>query len=157
MRNVFIRYRSQVGIFLAFALGFALAGVVRPGAARAIDLGDIIGDIIKVGAIKLVVDQFDNELNNLINKLMNNNDAATNAATKVVLIVSPIGNKHVGAAQVVGPQEAVDKVGAVVQLETSFNGEMFRIDVMIPIEGTDPTDFNRVPGVGVSAVIDVRI
>ena len=88
---------------------------------------------------------------------MENNDASTNAYSKVVTIVSPIGNKHIGAAQVVGPKEAVEKVGAVAQLETSFKDKLFRVKVLIPIEGRDANDIKRVPGVGVSAVIDVKI
>ena len=54
-------------------------------------------------------------------------------------------------------QEAVEKVGAVALLETSFMDKLFRIKVMVPIEGKDATDIKRVPGVGVSAVIDIKI
>ena len=32
-----------------------------------------------------------------------------------------------------------------------------RIKAMVPIEGTDATDLERVPGVGVSAVIDIKL
>jgi hypothetical protein len=149
--------RIHIVVAAAFVAGFMLASMLQPAPAAAIDLGDLLGTAVKVGGVKLVVDKFGGDLNDFINKLMNNNDASTNAATKVVTIVSPLANKHIGAAQVVGPKEAVDKVGAVVQLEDSFMDKLFRIKALIPIEGADPSKIKRVPGVGVSAVIDVKI
>jgi len=142
----------------AFIAGAAVCGIVQPRqAAAGIDLGGLLEDAVKIGAVKLAVDEFGDQLNDAINELMDNNDASTKAATKVVTIVTPIGNKHVGAAQVVGPQSAVERVGAVAQLETSFMDKLFRIKALIPIEGTDAADLKRVPGVGVSAVIDVKL
>jgi hypothetical protein len=149
--------RVPVFIALAFVAGFAASSIARPQPAAAFDLGDILEGAIKVGAVKLAIDEFGDDLNGFINDVMDNNDASVNASTKVVTIVSPIGNKHIGAAQVVGPEDAVDKVDAVAQIETSFMDKMFRIKVLIPIEGTDASNLKRVPGVGVSAVIDVKI
>ena len=63
----------------------------------------------------------------------------------------------VGAGAALGSKEAVAKVGAVAQLETSFMDKMFRIKVLVPIEGKDATKLKRVPGVGVSAVIDIKL
>jgi hypothetical protein len=51
----------------------------------------------------------------------------------------------------------VNKVKAVVQLETSFMDKLFRIKAMVPADSQDPTSFHRVDGVGVSAIIDVKI
>ncbi len=149
----------KLGLASMFLLGFLAATLVRPlpAAAGGLDLGGLLGDAVKVGGVALAVDQFGDEINKTINKLMDNNDVKTNATTKVVIIVSPIGNKHIGAAQVVGPKEAVDKVGAVAQLETSFMDKMFRIKAMVPIEGKDATNLKRVEGVGVSAVIDIKL
>lgn len=147
-----------LGLAAAFLLGFAAASLSQPQPAQArIDLGDILEGAVKIGGVKLVVDKFGKDVNDFINKFMDNNDAGTDASTKVVTIISPIGNKHIGAAQVVGPEAAVKKVGAVVQLETSFMDKLFRIKVLVPIEGTDATDINRVAGVGVSAVLDIKI
>jgi hypothetical protein len=149
----------KLGLASAFLFGFLVATVARPlpASAGGLDLGDLLEGAAKVGGVALAVDQFGGEINKVINKLMNNNDVKTNASTKVVIIVSPIGNKHIGAAQVVGPKEAVDKVGAVAQLETSFMDKMFRIKAMVPIEGKDATKLKRVEGVGVSAVIDIKL
>ena len=64
---------------------------------------------------------------------------------------------YVGAVQVTGPQELVDRTQAVVQIEGNFNGSQFRVKALIPIDSKNPVNFSRVNGVGVSAIIDVRI
>ena len=51
----------------------------------------------------------------------------------------------------------IEKVEAVGQLEISWNNKLFRIKGLIPMDSKNPTSFNRVQGVGVSAVIDVRV
>jgi hypothetical protein len=124
--------------------------------AQAIDLGSII----KVAGIGILVDTFGSQLNSFINTLMMQNNAAPEFATKVVpiLTVGVLGNSgYIGAAQVMGPQNLVDRVQAVVQVESSFNGNMFRVKGLIPIDSKIPVNFTRVSGVGVSAMIDVRI
>ena len=155
--RIWNRYGIHFGIFGAFILGFAAASLLRPAPAAAFDIGDILKGAAKIGGVALAVDKFGGEMNKFINKFMDNNDVSTNSASKVVTIVTPIGNKHIGAAQVVGSKEAVAKVGAVAQLETSFMDKMFRIKVLVPIEGKDATKLKRVPGVGVSAVIDIKL
>ena len=125
-------------------------------AAQAINLGSII----KIAGIGLLVDQFGPQLNSFINTLMAQHNATPEFATKVVpiLTVGVLGNSgYIGAAQVMGPQNLVDKVQAVVQVESSFSGNMFRIKGLIPIDSKVPVNFTRVSGVGVSAMIDVRI
>jgi hypothetical protein len=151
------RYGVHLGVLSAFILGFGAACLLRPAPAAAGGLGDVLGKGIKIVGIDMAVDKFGSQLNSFINKFMDGNDVATNSASKVVTIVSPIGNKHIGAAQVVGSKEAVAKVGAVAQMETSFMDKLFRIKVLIPIEGKDASKLKRVAGVGVSAVIDVKI
>ena len=125
-------------------------------AAQAINLGDIL----KVGGIGILVDRFAPQLNSFINTLMMQHKAAPEFATKVmpILTVGVLGNSgYIGAAQVMGPQNLVDRVQAVVQVESNFNGNMFRVKGLIPIDSKIPVNFNRVSGVGVSAIIDVRI
>lgn len=128
----------------------------------AIPVADAInlGSIVKVAGIGLLVDQFGPQLNSFINTLMAQHNATPEFATKVVpiLTVGVLGNSgYVGAAQVMGPQNLVDRVQAVVQVESSFNGNMFRVKGLIPIDSKVPVNFTRVSGVGVSAMIDVRI
>lgn len=125
-------------------------------AAQAISLWDIV----KVGGIGLVVDRFAPQLNSFINTLMAQHKASPEFATKVVpiLTVGILGNKgFIGAAQVMGPQNLVDQVQAVVQVESNFHGSVFRVKGLIPIDNKVPVNFRRVSGVGVSAIIDVRI
>ena len=158
MKVIIKRYKAAIAVLAVFVIGLTFGWILHPQPAEAgFDLGDLVGKAVKVGGIKLLIDEFDDDLDNAINSVFDNNDYSTDAATKVVAIISPLGNKHIGAAQVVGPQEAVERVNAVVQLETSFKDKLFRIDVLVPVESKDGTDFARVPGVGVSAVIDVKI
>ena len=131
-------------------------------AAIAIPIADAInlGGILKIAGIGLLVDQFGPQLNSFINTLMAQHNATPEFATKVVpiLTVGVLGNSgYIGAAQVMGPQNLVDRVQAVVQVESSFNGNMFRVKGLIPIDSKVPVNFSRVSGVGVSAMIDVRI
>ena len=134
----------------------AVLAISAVPAAKAIGLGDIL----KVGGIGFLVDRFASQLNSFINTLMMQHKAAPEFATKVVpiLTVGVLGNSgYIGAAQVMGPQNLVNRVQAVVQVESNFNGNMFRVKGLIPIDSKIPVNFNRVSGVGVSAIIDVRI
>ena len=78
-------------------------------------------------------------------------------ATKVVPIISFGSGGHIGAAQVMGSSEQVARVEAVLQVEGDFNGRTFRVKALIPSDSKNPLKFSRVQGVGVSAVIDVKI
>lgn len=123
---------------------------------QAFNLGRVLGGVLKVGGVGYVVDRYSDQLNNFINKLMRDNDVESSYATKVVPIIS-VGDKgYIGAAQVIGPQAAVDEVEAVAQVEGSFNDKLFRIRGLVPVDSKNPTRLNRVSGVGVSAIIDVR-
>jgi hypothetical protein len=158
MRELLNRYKTHIGIFSAFMVGFAAACLLRPTPASAqFDLDDILGKGVKIVGVKILIDQFGGDLNKFINNFLDNNSAPNKSSSKVVTIISPIGNKHIGAAQVTGPKAAVEKVGAVVALETAFMNKQFRIKAMVPIEGTDATDIDRVAGVGVSAIIDIKL
>ena len=139
-------------VFLAF-----LAPLMCPAPARAIDLKDIIKDgaiIIGGGA---VVKAIAKPLDDFINTVTLNRGAQFQGYTKVVPIVSMGDGTHIGAAQVGGTSaESVAETQAVAQLETSF--QSIRIRVLIPIDSLNPLQqFRRVQGVGVTAIIDVRI
>ncbi|HWR39281.1 MAG TPA: hypothetical protein VN611_07255 [Patescibacteria group bacterium] len=132
-----------------------IAGMVSfsavPAAVQAIG----IGDLLKVGGVGFVVDRLAGPLNNFINGLMVKSNAGTSFATKVVPIVSAGSQGHVGAAQVTGSQELVDRTQAVLQLEGDFSG--LRVKGLIPIDSKNPLSFSRVQGVGVSAIIDINL
>lgn len=116
-----------------------------------------LGDILKVGGIAILIDKFSGPLNNFINTLTFKHGGDHTYATKVVPILSFGSGGHVGAAQVIGTQDKVDQVQAVIQVEGNFNGNQFRVKALIPIDSKNPTNFSRVQGAGVSAIIDVRI
>jgi len=125
--------------------------------AYAIDLGDLAERAILGGIIALIVDRFSGQLNDFINTLMMHEKLAPQEATKVVPIISMGKALYVGAAQVVGPRDKVNQVQAVAQLEGGFRGEQFRVKALVPItERGKVTNLQRVQGVGISAVIDVK-
>jgi len=132
---------------------FCLLSVAAVPAAQALNLGDIL----KVGGIGILIDKFSGPLNKFINTLTFQNGGGHDYATKVVPIITVGSGGYIGAAQVMGSQELVDQVEAVLQVEGNFNGKQFRAKVLIPIDSKNPTKFSRVQGVGLSALIDVKI
>lgn len=117
-----------------------------------------LGDIVKVGGIAFVVDRFGGEINKFINTLTVNNNLGPRDATNVVPILSLGGGGYVGAAQVVGSRQNVDNTKAVVQIESNATfGRNLRIKALVPVSARSVTDVKRVHGVGVSALIDIRI
>ena len=140
----------KIAVVLLIAV-FSL-GAVLPAAQAS-----ILGDIFKVGAVGLVIDKFAKPLNNFINTLTAKHGASSEYATRVVPILTVGTGGYIGAAQVIGPQELIDETEAVIQIEGDFNGRQFRVKALIPIDSKNPVKFNRVHGVGVSAIIDIRI
>ena len=134
-----------------------LMSITCPRPASAIDLKDVIkGGALIIGG-GAVVKAIAGPINDFINTVTLNRGAQFQGHTKVVPIVSMGDGTHIGAAQVGGTtKESVDKTQAVAQLETSFQG--IRIKVLIPIDSLNPLQqFRRVQGVGVTAIIDVKI
>lgn len=138
-------------------LAASLLGTGAVMNVSAFNLGSVLGGVVKVGGIGFLVSKYGESINSAINSVMMKEGAGTNYATKVVPIVSIGNNGYIGAAQVIGDAGQVDKVKAVGQLEVSWNDKLFRIKGLIPMDSTNPSSFSRVQGVGVSAVIDVRV
>lgn len=117
-----------------------------------------LGGVLKGAGIVLLVNKFGGDLNKTINKLTANKGVAVNEMTKVVPIISIGGGSYVGAAQVSGPAAKVKLVKAVAQLETNFSGKTFRIKALVPVASKDAIkNIKRISGVGVSAIIDIRL
>ncbi len=160
MKGINLR-NTRIFIMLAFMVGMLAGSALQPTQAMA---GWDLGKIIKKGAegavvgggIAYLVKKNAKDIDKTINKLYKDNNFPIAAATKVVPILDPLGTKHVGAAQIVGPQASVDEVSSVILLETSFMDKIFRINGYVPVKG-NVDDLKRVPGVGVSAVIDVKV
>jgi len=149
MKNI-----KQRIVAIVLAVGILAGGV---GLSSAKDLGDILKDgalIIGGGAL---VKGLAEPLNDFINTLTFNRGAKFEGYTKVVPIVSVGSGTHIGAAQVGGvTKSAVDKTKAVAQLEGDFN--RVRAKALIPIDSENPIQrFRRVQGVGVTAIIDVKL
>lgn len=138
-------------------IGFLLAVCLLSGLALPTVQAFGLGDILKVGGIAILIDKFSGQLNGFINTLTAKNGVGTDYATKVVPILTFGSGGYIGAAQVIGPQELVDQTAAVIQLEGDFAGNQFRVKALIPTNSKNPTNISRVNGVGVSAIIDVRI
>ncbi len=124
---------------------------------QAFNFGSLFGSVLKTGGVAFLVDQFSKPLNAAVNALYGQNGVSTSYATKVVPIISLGNGSYVGAAQVTGPQDKVDKTKAVLQLDKDFDDSRFKIKGLVPINANRITDISRVQGVGVSAEISVRI
>ena len=115
-----------------------------------------LGSILKVGGVGILVDRFGGQINDFLNKILAQNNLSTTYTTKVVPIVSVGTNGYIGAAQVTGPASEVERVEAVAQLEASFNN-VARVRGLVPIDSKNPVNASRIQGVGVSAIIDLKI
>lgn len=117
-----------------------------------------IGQIIKVVGVGAAVKQFGPDINRAINRLANYKESPQ-FTTKVVPIFSGgvDSRKAIGAAQVMGPRAAVNKVQGVLQLEQPLFGREIEISAMIPVDNINITRVSRVDGVGVSGIVDLRL
>ena len=148
---------KRVKAFIVAAVFLASAFFVCLTPAEAANLRDIIKDgalIIGGGA---VVRTIAGPINDFINTVTLNKGAQFQGYTKVVPIVSMGDGTRIGAAQIGGTSKAsVDQTQAVAQLETRFHG--IRISILIPIDSLNPLQqFRRVQGIGVTAIIDVKL
>ena len=132
-----------------------LIGIIGVGAPTA---GVDLGGVLKGAGMVFLIDRFSVQLNDFINKLTFNKGVGIEDQTKVVPIISIGQGSYVGAVQVSGPATQVEKVKAVAQLEANMSGKTFRIRALVPIESKDIVkDLKRVTGVGVTAIVDVRL
>ena len=141
---------ATLGICLAVT---AFGGIVQTNASG---LSSILGGIAKVGGVGYVIDKFGPQIDSFLNRLLKQNNLSTTYSTAGVPIVSIGTNGYIGMAQVTGPASEVERVKAVAQVEGSFNG-MIRVKGLVPIDSENPTNASRIQGVGVSAIIDLKI
>lgn len=155
------RLTDLTSLLAALLIATTVTGaVVAPAMAQ----GNILNQVLEVFGIGLVVKTLAPQINDFINTLMLNNRAENREKTKVVPIlsvgvgISSPGGAYIGAAQVSGPEEAVATVQAVAQIEATFSNTV-RVKALVPIDSLTPLpgSFHRVYGVGVTALIDVRI
>lgn len=150
-------YFTKKGINrVALILVLFLTVIFSTQMVEALNFKSFLKSAAKTVAIGFAVDKLAGPINSFINTLLANNNAAHKEATKVVPIVTAGREGHVGACQVTGTKELLDTVSAVVMLESDYHGNI-RIKAMIPSNSKNPFKFNRVHGVGVSAIIDTPI
>jgi len=137
-------------LFLVAAVIVSLTAIVS--------YGSLIGDVVKVGGVAFVVDKFGGQINSFVNKLTANKNVGTQQATAVVPIISFGGGGYIGAAQVMGTKANVAKTKAVVQIEgNAIFGKNIRAKALVPVGSKTTSKIKRIYGVGISALIDVRI
>lgn len=143
--------------------GVLVAGGVLCGflLGTAVPAGAQFGGILKGGAILVIVDKFSGDIDRFVNKITGNRTSAPGESTRVVPIISAGQGTFAGAVQISGPKAQVDKVKAVAQLEAKVRiGGEVRARALIPVETRElkgNAAINRVKGVGVSALIDVKL
>lgn len=150
--NMNIKKKIVATVVAASVASFAIGNVVQ---TEAFSLGSL-GKVVKVAGVGYLVEHYGTQIDSFLNKLLKQNNLSTTYTTKVVPIVS-VGTKgYIGAAQVTGPASEIERVKAVGQIEASFNG-IARVKGLVPIDSLNPIGANRIQGVGVSAIIDLKI
>lgn len=117
------------------------------------------GSILKIGGVQLVVSQFGGTIDSALNRVTGQNNVNDpNSVTKIVSVLSAGSRGAIGIVQVSGPREQVDKVKAVAQLQTQVRAlSTLQARVLVPIDSSSLKDIRRVPGVGVSAIVDIKL
>jgi len=135
-----------------------LVAAILVSLAAAVGYGSLVGDIAKVGGVAFIVDKFGSQINSFVNKLTANKNVSTDQATAVVPIISLGSGGYIGAAQVMGTKANVAKCKAVVQIEgNAVFGKNIRAKALVPVGSKTTSNIKRIYGVGVSAIIDIRI
>lgn len=113
--------------------------------------------IIKGVGGAALIQKFGPQINSGINKMAGHTDTDS-AATKVVPIISVGKSAAIGACQVMGARRNVSVVKAVAQLEGDVFGSV-RVKALIPIasDKANGGKLERVQGVGISGLVDVRL
>lgn len=132
-----------------------VAGVLAISALAAPQLKQIL----KLGGTVALVNTFGKDMNKGLNKLMNHEDTKT-LVTKVVPILTVGVNRSssVGAAQVMGPPDAIKKVVGVASPEAEFLGKEVRLRGLIPVSSKNVVeDIKKVDGVAVSGIVELKL
>ncbi len=118
--------------------------------------------VLKATLILFAVDRYGKDINKFVNDVTRTKDIGDEAVTKVVPILTVGNGTYAGAAQVNGPRRLVDTVRAVAQIE----GEKRIIQPTVRVRGLIPVSdravksletLKRVPGVGVTATLEVKL
>jgi hypothetical protein len=128
---------------------------------RSSKIGDMlngnVGKVIKGGAIVLATNALADPINKAINTVTLNKGMPNHASTKVVPVIAVGSGTRVGFVQVSGPKNLVAKTKAVIQIETKLTVKNLSVEIFIPSDSANPLKFNRVEGIGISALVDYRL
>lgn len=115
--------------------------------------------ILKIGGTALIVKQFGGTINSVLNKVTGQNRLDDQGiVTKVVPVLSAGSRGAIGIVQVAEPRDQVDRVKAVAQLQTQVKAlSTLQARILIPIDADNLKNINRVSGVGVSAIVDIKL
>lgn len=137
-------------VALACALCFLVGIGTAPPPAVALDLGGALMTVLKIGGIALVVKQFGPDIDHFINGLLSQRGIEGEGMTKVVPVLRVGSGTAVGAVQVQGPAEQVEKVQAVAEIEIKI-GSAIRARGLVPVT-TNKVETDSIKGVGGVAV-----
>jgi hypothetical protein len=121
-----------------------------------------LGKGIQATLILLAVDRYGKDINKFVNEVTRTQDIGDEAVTRVVPILTVGNGTYAGAAQINGPRRLVDTVRAVAQME----GQKRIIQPTVRVRGLIPVSdravksletLKRVPGVGVTATLEVKL
>ncbi len=116
-----------------------------------------LSDMLKEKGLTLALDHFSGKINDYVNE---------NAPfrieegyeTKIVPVVTVGSKGYIGAAQICGPKEQLEKCKAALTVEGQLASGTVRIQYLVPIDTARPASLenvHRVQGVGVSARLDL--
>ena len=146
--------RKTAVLVAAAALGGMIVGQATPVEAQ-------LDRIFKGGAILLIVDRLGPQIDRFVNNITGNRSNNSQESTRVVPILTVGKGTYAGAVQVTGPTDLVNTVQAVAQAEGKTKiGSEVRARALIPVSTRSVNrleSLSRVKGVGVSALIDVKL
>ena len=114
-------------------------------------------DMLKKRGMSLALDHFSEKIDEYVNENAPLK-IESGCATKIVPVVTVGSKGYIGAAQISGPREQVDKCKAALTVEGQLASGAVRIQYLVPIDTNKPTSLDnvhRVQGVGVSARLDL--
>ena len=145
---------KTTALVVAAALGGMIVGQITPVQAQ-------LDRIFKGGAVLLIVDRLGPQIDRFVNTLTGNRTNNGMESTRVVPILTIGKGTYAGAVQVTGPRDLVDTVQAVAQAEGSTKiGSQVRARALIPVSTRSVNrleSLSRVKGVGVSALVDIKL
>ena len=114
-------------------------------------------DALKEKGMTLALDHFSGKIDEYVNE--NAPLKVENGyVTKIVPVVTVGSKGYIGAAQVTGPKEQVEKCKAALTVEGKLASGAVRVQYLVPIDTNRPVSLDnvhRVQGVGVSARLDI--